>query len=52
VLPSAARLAELKALPPDYHIADANPEALVEAFSADEHEDAIFRVRLLGSLRS
>lgn len=48
VLPSVARLVQRNVTIPDYHITDVGSATLVEAFTANEHEDAIFRVRLLG----
>ena len=51
VLPSIPRLEQRKAVPPDYHVTDADSAVLAEAYLSDEPEPAIFRVRLLGEYR-
>ena len=51
VLPSVSRLEQRKAVPPDYHVTDADSVALADAYLAESPEDAILRVRLLGEYR-
>ncbi|MCK4514986.1 MAG: hypothetical protein KAU31_06990, partial [Spirochaetaceae bacterium] len=51
VLPSVPRLEQRKAVPPDYHVTDADSIALAEAYVAESPEEVILRIRLLGEYR-
>jgi len=51
VLPSISWLEQQKAVPPDYHVTDADSIALADAYLAESPEEAILRVRLLGEYR-
>ncbi|MBU8914321.1 MAG: hypothetical protein KOO61_09890 [Spirochaetales bacterium] len=51
VLPSISWLEQQKAVPPDYHITDADSIALANAYLAESPEEGILRVRLLGEFR-
>jgi len=51
ILPSIARLEQRKAVPPDYHVTEADSSMLANAYLAESLEEAIFRIRLLGEYR-
>ena len=51
ILPSEERLKKAKALPPDYHIFDADSSILVEAHKGSIAEPTIYRFRLLNEYR-
>jgi hypothetical protein len=51
ILPSLSRLEQRKAVPPDYHITDADSVVLANTYLDEAPEDAILRVRLLGEYR-
>jgi hypothetical protein len=51
LLPSEERLSRNKALPPDYHIVDADSSQLVAAYGGESGDASIFRIRLMGDFR-
>ncbi|HKJ85088.1 MAG TPA: hypothetical protein VKA06_03380, partial [Spirochaetia bacterium] len=51
ILPTEQRIREKKALPPDYHIVDANSSQLVAAYDGAADASSIFRIRLMGDFR-
>ena len=51
VLPSEQRLKEVRALPPDYHIVDADSSHLVTPRRDGGAASVIYRIRLMGSFR-
>ncbi|MFW6232306.1 MAG: hypothetical protein ACOC37_04555, partial [Spirochaetota bacterium] len=50
-LPSLERMRELKALPPDYHVTDADSSHLILAYGGTADSASIYRLRLLGDYR-
>jgi len=51
ILPSEERIREKKALPPDYHIVDADSSQLVAAYEGAGDAASIFRIRLMNNFR-
>jgi hypothetical protein len=51
ILPSEEVLTSRRAVPPPHHITDADPIMLADTYLANEPEDGILRIRLLGEYR-
>ncbi|MFW6289309.1 MAG: hypothetical protein ACOC2Q_05955, partial [Spirochaetota bacterium] len=51
ILPSEQRVAEKRALPPDYHVVDADSSQLAAAYEGSADASSIFRMRLMGNFR-
>ncbi|MFW5684997.1 MAG: hypothetical protein ACOC1I_09100, partial [Spirochaetota bacterium] len=51
LLPTEQRLGELKALPPDYHLVEADSSRLVAAYNTETEAETIFRLRLMADIR-
>ncbi len=51
ILPSEQRIGDKKALPPDYHVVDADSSQLVAAYEGLVDASSIFRIRLMGNFR-